>query len=140
MKKRLIVFFITILILFLAVYFPHAYIIRGVAGDYPVMFQMYLFHALSSIIVYVFIELVFSKIPDQTGFAFLASVFIKVGFFMLFFSGYVYKDQPLEVFEKMAIVTPFFLFLITESIFSFKLLNKAEVDPAKVLKNLDEKV
>ena len=140
MKRRLLVFFITITILFIVVYFPHSYFIYGIAGDYPVMFSMYLFHAISSVVVYFFIELVFGKVPDQTGFAFLASVFIKVGFFMLLFSSYIYKDQPLEIYEKMAIITPFFLFLITESIFSFRLLNKVEVDPSKVFKNLDEKV
>jgi len=125
MNKRLLVFLLTIATAFVITYFPHLHFISKYNEDYDVLFKMYLFHSLSSLIVYVFIELVFNKLPNQTGFAFLASVFMKIGFFILLFSNYIYREEPLGMYERVSIIIPFFAFLIIESVFSFKLLNES---------------
>ena len=128
MKKRILIFIATIIVAFFFSYLPHQYFISTINKDYSVLFEMYLFHSISSVIVYLFIELIFNKLPNQTGFAFLTTVFVKIGFFMLFFSSDIYDVEVLEMYMKLAIILPFFLFLIIEAIFSFSLLNKADYE------------
>lgn len=125
MKKRLLIFFVTVLVSFIAIYFSHFYLMIDKFAENDILFKMYIFHFISSLLVYGGVEFVFSHLPDQAGFAFLASVLIKIGFFVLIFSGYIYKDVPLEMYEKTSIVIPFFTFLLIEAIFSFNLLNKS---------------
>lgn len=141
MIKRIIRFFVITIILFAITFSIHQFSLSqtGLVTILPIL-GMYLYHSISGAIVYIAIEMVFSKLPDQAGYAFLASVFIKIGFFTLIFSPYIFTETPLVMLERLSIVVPFFAFLLLESFFSFKLLNKAEIDPTKVFKNLDEKV
>lgn len=126
MKKRIIKFSLIALILFAITYSVNLILLEksDLETHLPVL-GMYLYHSISGLIVYILIEVVFSRMPDQTGFAFLASVFLKIGFFILIFSSYIYSDSALLVQDKLTIVIPFFTFLLLEAFFSFKLLNEA---------------
>ena len=126
MIKRIGFFVVLILVMFASLFLLNQYFIdQNDANVNLPLLGMYIFHASSSIIIYLIVEAVFSKLPNQTGFAYLASVFLKIGFFILLFASNVFSDSPLNMAEKLSIVAPFFTFLLVEAAFSFKLLNNA---------------
>lgn len=126
MKKRIAKFFLIAFALFGITYSLNLFLLEknNLETLLPIL-GMYLYHSISGLVVYASIEFVFSKLPDQTGFAFLASVFLKIGFFVLIFSPYIYSDNALQIQDKLSIIVPFFTFLLLEAFFSFKLLNEA---------------
>lgn len=126
MIKRIVNFFVVTVLLFAVTFSLHQYLLsnKNLISSLPIL-GMYLFHSISGAIVYTLVELVFSKLPNQAAFAFLASIFLKIGFFILIFSSSIFTENPLQMFERLSIVVPFFSFLLVESFFSFKLLNEA---------------
>jgi len=86
------------------------------------LLSIYLFHIISAIIVYCIVELIASILPNQAGYAYLASVFLKLGFFVLIFNNPVFTET-LSKPERFSLVIPLFLFLISEALATAKLLN-----------------
>ncbi|RBW59877.1 hypothetical protein DS884_06510 [Tenacibaculum sp. E3R01] len=84
---------------------------------------VYLFHVVSATIVYLIVEFVADKMPNQAGYAYLASIFLKIGFFVLVFQASVFTNEQLTKPERFSLVIPLFLFLILEAIAVSKLLN-----------------
>lgn len=125
MKNRISQFLIVSSILFVVVFFIHQYLLDNTSlkTELPLL-KMYFYHSISGAIVYTVIEFVFSKLPNQAGFVFLASVFIKIGFFILIFSSNLFNTS-LQMFERLSVIIPFFTFLFLEAIYSFRLLNKS---------------
>ncbi|MBA6156241.1 hypothetical protein H3Z83_06870 [Tenacibaculum sp. S7007] len=87
------------------------------------LFSVYLFHVIAATIVYVIVEFIADKMPNQAGYAYLASVFLKMGFFVLVFQATVFANEQLTKPERFSLVIPLFLFLIIEAIAISKLLN-----------------
>ena len=112
MLKRILIVTAALVVLFLVAYNIHNYLSIK-ALSFPLI-SVYGFHAIAAIIVYVAVELVASKLPNQAGYAYLMLMFFKIGAFV--------KDQ-LEQADKIALVVPLFLFLIVEAIAVGKLLN-----------------
>lgn len=85
--------------------------------------NVYLFHAVAAIVVYITIEFIYARLPTQAGLFFLVGIMVKGGFFFLmFYKEFAMLDQ-MEMFEKYALLIPLFLFLLIEIIFLSKLLN-----------------
>jgi hypothetical protein len=84
---------------------------------------IYYFHFAAYLIIVVAVELLSKKLPNQVGFFYLASVFIKIGFFVLIFNNTIFGETPLNMLERITIIIPFFMFLIFEAIYSGKLMN-----------------
>lgn len=86
MYKRIGLFFAVVLVTFCVAYFLHNYILQSqqLTLNYSLLL-VYLFFVISSLFVYVVIEVLASIIPKQVGFAYLASIFLKIGFFVLVF-------------------------------------------------------
>lgn len=124
MTKRILYFLAAIFVVFSVSYFPHNYILqsKNIALSYS-LFSVYLFHLISAIIVYGIVELVASKLVNQAGYAYLASVFLKIGFFVLIFKASVFANEELTKPERFSLIIPLFLFLISEAIAVSKLLN-----------------
>jgi hypothetical protein len=124
MIKRILVFLAAIFIVFAVSYFSHDYILQSkeILLSYS-LFSIYLFHVVSAIIVYAIVELVAYKLINQAGYAYLASVFLKIGFFVLIFKASVFANEALTKPERISLVIPLFLFLISEAIAVSKLLN-----------------
>jgi len=124
MIKRILRYVVIVAIAFITVFFTHQYVLESKALilSYSLL-KMYLFHAIASIIVYVAIELVAEKLPSQAGYAFLAAVFLKIGFFILLFSAVIFPEVTLPKFQRLSLIIPLFLFLIIEAICASKLLN-----------------
>lgn len=124
MIKRMLVFLAASILLFVASYSVHKYMInlKDINMSFS-LFSVYLFHVISAVIVYVIVEAVALKLPNQAGYAYLTSVFLKLGFFVLLFQASVFANEALTKPERISLVIPLFLFLITEAVAVSKLLN-----------------
>ncbi len=124
MIKRIIYFIIAIIILFALSYPLHQYILNSkeITLCYSLL-SIYLFHIISAILVYFVVEFVADYVPSQAGYGYLASVFLKLGFFVLIFNNPVFTSESLTKPERFSLVIPLFLFLITEALATAKLLN-----------------
>ena len=122
MIKRIISYVSFIALLFVVVFFTHQNFIRIENLRYSLFF-VYLFHSISTLIIYILIEVISMKLPNQAGYAYLASIFLKIGFFVLLFSATVFSDVVMEKEERISLVIPLFLFLIAETIAVSRLLN-----------------
>ncbi|TXE13023.1 hypothetical protein FUA26_04305 [Seonamhaeicola algicola] len=124
MIKRVAFFALAIVVLFIAFYFIHSYVLN--ANEIALVFSLlkvYLYYAVSAIFVYSIVEVVSAKLPNQAGYAFLASIFLKIGFFVLIFQSTIFTNEPLTKPERFSLVIPLFLFLIAETVAISKLLN-----------------
>ncbi|CAM1369841.1 ATP synthase protein I2 [Tenacibaculum sediminilitoris] len=124
MIKRILFFTAAILLLFAVSFFLHNYMLASKETHLSFsLLRVYTFHVTSAIIVYSIVELVAEKLPNQAGYAYLASIFLKIGFFVLLFKASVFVNEELTKLERISLVIPLFLFLITEAIAVSKLLN-----------------
>lgn len=86
------------------------------------LFSVYLFHALSAIIVYLIIEFLFTKLPNQVGYAYLMLMCFKIGAFVLIFQKSIFAVDLEALQERISLVVPLFIFLIIEALLVGKLL------------------
>ncbi|WP_428741626.1 DUF6168 family protein [Tenacibaculum sp.] len=124
MIKRILYFLAAILIVFAVSYFPHNYTLQS--KEIHLSFSLllvYLFHVIAAIVVYSIVEFVAEKLPNQAGYAYLAAIFLKIGFFVLIFQASVFANEQLSKPDRISLVIPLFLFLIVEAIAVSKLLN-----------------
>jgi hypothetical protein len=121
MLKRILVVTAALVVLFLIAFNIHSYLsIKALSFS---LLSVYAFHAIAAVLVYVVVELVASKLPNQAGYAYLMLMFFKIGAFVLIFQNAVFAKDQLDQAEKVALVVPLFLFLIVEAIAVGKLLN-----------------
>ena len=121
-------YLIQVLSAFVIVYFTHQYIIEFKQTQLRYnLLNVYLFYAIAAMIVYGAVALVAKKMPTQAGYAFLATVFLKIGFFVLLFNDTLFSEVKLTIAERGSLIIPFFLFLTIEAIQITKLLNSKEV-------------
>ena len=121
MIKRILLFALSVVLLFIVSYSIHSYIISKVLSFQ--LWNIYLFHAVACLIVYISVELVASKLPNQAGYAYLMFMFFKIGAFVLIFQASVFAKESLTQAERIGLVLPLFLFLVLEAIGVSKLLN-----------------
>ena len=124
MIKRILYFIIAIIALFILSYPLHNYVLKinEIILPYSLL-SIYLFHVISSIIIYTIIEFIADFLPSQAGYVYLAAIMIKLGFFVLIFNDPVFTVENPPKIERISLVIPLFLFLITEAIAAAKLLN-----------------
>lgn len=121
MIKRILVVTFILFLLFLT-----GYNIQNYLTTEPLSFSLlyiYVFHLVAAIIVYGTVEIVAEKLPNQAGYAYLTLMFFKIGAFVLIFQSSVFANNNLTQVERVGLVIPLFLFLITEAIAVSKLLN-----------------
>lgn len=80
--------------------------------------QVYLFFAMSSLLLFIIHFIVYKKNKDQLGFVFLITLTLKVAVSFLF------VKEIINVFEKYYIIIYFFVFLIIDVWLTVGLLNK----------------
>lgn len=124
MIKRVLKYLLIVIIVFISFYFIHEYVLSSKQLNlYYSLLNVYLFNAIASIILYGCIELVAEKLPSQAGYAFLTCVFLKIGLFIVLFQATVFSEVKLELFQRLSLIVPFFLFIVIETIGVGKLLN-----------------
>ena len=124
MIKRILTYLSIIILVFIVVFYAHQYVLESkqLVLSYSLL-NVYLFNAIASVIIYFCIEVVAEKLPSQAGYAFLACVFLKIGFFVVLFQATVFSEVKLELFQRLSLMIPFFLFIIIEAVGVAKLLN-----------------
>ncbi len=83
---------------------------------------VFAFHIVSASIIYILVELTYQQLPNQAGFAYLASVFVKAGFFMLMYKEMLFGEDSLVQADRVMLIVPLTLGLLLEGIFLAKLL------------------
>lgn len=127
MIKRILYFIVIIFAVFAISFFSHDYTLNSkeILLSFSLL-KVYSFHVIAAIIVYAIVELVADNLPNQAGYAYLASIFLKIGFFVLIFQASIFANEALSKPERFSLVIPLFLFLIIEAIAVSKLLNNKQ--------------
>jgi CDP-diglyceride synthetase len=124
MIKRLVFFTLAIAVLATSVLFSQKWYISSQNESLSYSLNaIYYFHFVAYLIIVVSVEFLSKKMPNQVGFFYLASVFIKIGFFVLIFKDTIFAENAMNFLERISIIIPFFMFLIFEAIYSGKLMN-----------------
>jgi len=124
MIKRVLRYIAVVAVAFVVGYFTQQYVLKSsqVVLSYSLL-NMFLFHAIASVIVYGTIEITAEKLPSQAGYAYLAAVFLKIGFFILIFNAVLFPEIELPKVQRLSLIIPLFLFLIIEAVAISKLLS-----------------
>ncbi len=127
MIKRILGYLAIACLAFAIAFFIHDYSLnmKELYLSYSLLY-VYLFNFIASVIIYTSIEVLAEKLPSQAGYGFLACVFLKIGFFVVLFQDTVFSEVRLELYQRLSLIVPFFLFIIIESIAIAKLLNSKE--------------
>ena len=127
MIKRILGYLVIACLAFAIAFFIHDYSLnmKELYLSYSLLY-VYLFNFVASVIIYTSIEVLTKKLPSQAGYGFLACVFLKIGFFVMLFQDTVFSEVRLELYQRLSLIVPFFLFIIIESIAIAKLLNSKE--------------
>lgn len=124
MIKRIVVFVVLVVCLCVLAYVSHNYSnVSSNAYLRYVLLNVYLYHVVAAVVTYVLVEFVANKLPNSAGYAYLASMCVKIGFFVLIFQSSVFSITAFTTAEKLGLIIPLFLFLILEAGAIFKLLN-----------------
>lgn len=127
MIKRIILFAITLVIVFFAAYYLYNFYItnNGIVLPFSLS-NVYFFQFIIALLVYVITEIAFIKLPNEAGYLFLGLTMIQFGVFFLIFKDAVFAEKPLTKVEKLSFIIPLFLSLIFEVIAVVKQLNNNE--------------
>ncbi len=95
MNKRILYVVVIILVLLAVAYNLQNYLTED---NLPYSLQkLYLFHGIAVLIVYLGIELIYDKMPNQIGAAYLTMMFLKIGIFILLFKSTIFTEQDLAI-------------------------------------------
>lgn len=127
MIKDLLKYILVFVFLFLIGYHAHQY-----ANDFfkiKISFSLekiYLFHAFFSAMICVNLRLLYNvnKFSAQVGFIYLGTFLVKLILFLVFFYNIIFVKESFHFSEKLVLLIPFLIFLLTETIFVISLLNK----------------
>ena len=127
MIKRILGYLVVACLVFAITFFIHDYSLnmKNLYLSYSLLI-VYLFNFIASVLIYTSIEVLAEKLPSQAGYGFLACVFLKIGFFVVLFQDTVFSEVRLELYQRLSLIVPFFLFIIIESIAIAKILNSKE--------------
>jgi len=126
MTKRLLSFALGITILSVLLYLGHSFLLAHFGESISFALRsVYYFNALACVIICICVELLFTRLPSQVGYAYLASIFIKIGLFVLIFKNTLFPDGEFPMSERLSIVVPMMVFLIVEAVYCGRLMNQA---------------
>ncbi|HET8886716.1 MAG TPA: DUF6168 family protein [Salinimicrobium sp.] len=87
-------------------------------------YSIYTFHIISTLLVCVFLIFVHQNLQEKTGFAFMGSSLLKMLAAVLFLFPLISSKAPNAFENIMLFFVPYFLFLIFETLFAVRLLNR----------------
>lgn len=89
--------------------------------------QIYSFHVITALIIYLILVIIQKKEPTKTGFAFMAASILKMLAVVLFLLPLIQSNLDNKLPTLAAFFVPYFMFLIIETYFSVRLIH--ENDP-----------
>ncbi|GAB3330119.1 hypothetical protein GCM10027429_06890 [Marivirga atlantica] len=126
MTKRLLSFALAVVVLSVLLYLGHSFLLTSF--DESISFTLsgiYYFNAAACIMICASAEFLSVKLPSQVGYAYLASIFIKIGLFTLIFKEVLLTEGEFPMSERLSIVVPMMVFLVIEAVYCGRLMNKA---------------
>lgn len=111
------------LLLFFAQYYGTA-AISQVHDFFYATWSIYLFLFVTTLLIYVLLLFVNANFPDFTGFAFLGTTFVKMMAAVVFLIPLIQSEGRETNLDIAAFFIPYFLFLLFETVFSVRLINK----------------
>ena len=86
--------------------------------------SVYTFHFFATLLIYIFVIFVHKTFSDKTGFAFMACSLLKMMAAIVFLLPLIQDKEHSVLSDVIAFFIPYFLFLIIETVFVLKILNK----------------
>lgn len=127
MIKRFLSFTLLVVMITVILYVVHIYALDYVGQETAFsLMGMYTFHFVAYLIICLSVEYLYTRLPSQVGYAYLASVFIKIGVFVLVFKSTIFGAEELNMAERLSIVVPMFLFLVFEATYCGRLMNSQQ--------------
>lgn len=87
--------------------------------------SIYLFHFLATFVIYLSLVFVYKNFPDKTGFAFMGLSLFKMLAAVIFLLPLVLSGVNAVFANILAFFIPYFLYLVFETLYAVKLINKA---------------
>jgi len=113
--------FLAIGIAAILAYFFHGYVQQQPVFD---LVKLYSFIGIATFLSVSGMHYLYSLVPNQLGFVFLVTVFVKFGAALLLFPQLLGSEPELTKQEILSFLIPYFLFLSIEAILVVKWLNK----------------
>lgn len=117
MIKKSLIFFLIGSALLLVSYFIHEYVLEslGLKTSFSLL-GVYSLNLLLSICTYVILSFVNNTMPSQVGYTFLVFVAVKPGVLILVFGKAIFGAESFNLYERLAFMIPFIIFLLLEVI------------------------
>ena len=88
-------------------------------------FSIYLFHFLATFLIYLCLVFVYRNFTENTGFAFMGLSLFKMVAAVIFLLPLILSELNAVFANILAFFIPYFLYLIFETLYAVKLINKA---------------
>ena len=112
------------LLLFGLQYFVTLQLFASVPFYYSV-WSIYVFHIIITILAHLFLLFVHKNFPDKTGFTFMGMGVLKMMACVVFLIPMIQSETVDRVPDVGAFFIPYFMFLLFETIFAVRLINKS---------------
>ena len=112
--------------LFIAIMAVVGFFLHGYLQADPVfnLVKLYAFLGIATFLSVSGMHYLYSLVPNQLGYAFLVTVFVKFGAALLLFPQLIGDDPDLSRGEILSFLIPYFIFLGVETVLVVKWLNK----------------
>jgi hypothetical protein len=111
------------IVLFVAQYFVMEALSDKLNFFYSV-WSIYIFNIIATVVVYLLLIFVHNKAASYTGFAFLGASFFRMMFAIIFLIPLIKAGVKNPIIDLGAFFIPYFLFLLFETYFTVRLINK----------------
>lgn len=111
------------LVLFALQYFVTLNLFSNTPFYYSV-WSIYVFHGISTLLAHLFLLFVYKNFPDKTGFTFMGMGLLKMMACVVFLIPMIQSDTADRIPDVGAFFIPYFMFLLFETIFAVRLINK----------------
>jgi hypothetical protein len=109
--------------LFVVQYFTMQFLSDKLVFLYPA-WSIYLFNIIATFLVYLFLIFVNNNFVNYTGFAFLGASFFRMMLAIIFLIPLIKGNVKNPIVDLSTFFIPYFLFLIFETYFTIRLINK----------------
>ncbi|CAM4124689.1 hypothetical protein FLAN108750_11725 [Flavobacterium antarcticum] len=111
------------LVLFGLQYFVTLQLFQSTIFYYSI-WSIYVFHIIITLAAHLFLLFVHKNFPDKTGFTFMGMGVIKMMACVVFLIPMIQSDTINRIPDVAAFFIPYFMFLLFETIFAVRLINK----------------
>jgi hypothetical protein len=86
--------------------------------------SIYIFHVIITVAAHLFLLFVYKTLPDKAGFTFMGMGLLKMMACVVFLIPMIQSDTVNRIPDVGAFFIPYFVFLLFETVFAVRLINK----------------